>query len=160
MNPIDYALAVEKEGEAYYTELADQTSNPGLKKICQMLAGDERSHYTTFKTLKDDIEIIAADTTILSDAKTIFENMTVQNISDMDMTQKEMYQNALTLEQKTIAHYEQTHVEMTDPQITDMFIKILEEEKQHVLLLENIIEFLSRPDDWIENAEFNHLEDY
>lgn len=38
--------------------------------------------------------------------------------------------------------------------------KLAEEEKKHLFLLENLVEFISRPETWIENAEFNHLDDY
>ena len=29
-----------------------------------------------------------------------------------------------------------------------------------MFLLENMLDFISRPQTWLENAEFNHLEDY
>lgn len=34
------------------------------------------------------------------------------------------------------------------------------EEKRHFFILENIIDFVSRPQSWLENAEFNKLEEY
>jgi hypothetical protein len=34
------------------------------------------------------------------------------------------------------------------------------EEHKHYLLLERIIDFVSRPEQWLEDAEFYHLEDY
>ena len=41
-----------------------------------------------------------------------------------------------------------------------IFLKLAEEEKKHYFLLENIIDFVSRPATWLENAEFCHLEEY
>jgi rubrerythrin len=41
-----------------------------------------------------------------------------------------------------------------------IFLKLAGEEKKHMFLLENLVEFVSRPETWIENAEFNHLDDY
>ena len=41
-----------------------------------------------------------------------------------------------------------------------IFQKLAEEEKKHYFLLENIIQFVSRPETWLENAEFYHLEEY
>jgi len=41
-----------------------------------------------------------------------------------------------------------------------IFLKLAGEEKKHVFLLANLVEFVSRPETWIENAEFNHLDDY
>lgn len=38
--------------------------------------------------------------------------------------------------------------------------QIAEEEKQQKVVLENIIEMIERPDNWIENAEFYHFDQY
>ena len=41
-----------------------------------------------------------------------------------------------------------------------VFLKLAGEEKKHIFLLENLVEFVFSPETWIENAEFNHLDDY
>jgi rubrerythrin len=35
----------------------------------------------------------------------------------------------------------------------------VKEEKRHRWILENIIEFVTKPEVWAENAEFDHLEE-
>jgi len=42
----------------------------------------------------------------------------------------------------------------------ELFLRLAEEEKKHFFLLKNIVEFVSRPETWLENAEFYHLEEY
>ena len=42
----------------------------------------------------------------------------------------------------------------------DFFNKIADEEKRHQTVIENVIRFLDRPRQWLENAEWHHLEDY
>lgn len=42
----------------------------------------------------------------------------------------------------------------------NLLLKLAEEEKKHMFLLENLVEFIPRPETWIENAEFNHLVEY
>jgi hypothetical protein len=37
---------------------------------------------------------------------------------------------------------------------------LADEEKKHMILMENLIEFVSRPDTWLENAEWYHLDEY
>ena len=49
---------------------------------------------------------------------------------------------------------------MITTQQKDVFLKLADEEKKHYFLLGNIIEFISRPEHWLENAEFHHLEEY
>jgi len=41
-----------------------------------------------------------------------------------------------------------------------VLLHIAKDEKKHRFLLENTVEFLSRPNTWIENAEFHHLDEY
>lgn len=41
-----------------------------------------------------------------------------------------------------------------------MIDKLVSEEKKHVQVLENIIEMANRPNRWIEDTEFNHLDEY
>ena len=37
------------------------------------------------------------------------------------------------------------------------FLRIAEEERSHMVLLENLVEYISAPESWVESAEFNHL---
>jgi rubrerythrin len=41
-----------------------------------------------------------------------------------------------------------------------LFEQLAAEEAKHYFLLENLIDFVSRPEQWLENAEWHHLEDY
>jgi rubrerythrin len=41
-----------------------------------------------------------------------------------------------------------------------LFLQIAEEEKKHYWILENILNFISRPQNWLENAEWYHLDEY
>jgi rubrerythrin len=50
--------------------------------------------------------------------------------------------------------------EVTEEYQKEIFQRLADEEKKHYFLLENIIEFVSRPETWLENAEFYHLEEY
>ena len=49
MNVFDFAMKMEKDGEAFYREIAGKTKNPGLKSIFTTLADEEMEHYKTFK---------------------------------------------------------------------------------------------------------------
>ena len=41
-----------------------------------------------------------------------------------------------------------------------MFQMIFKEEQRHAKVLESVIEFVSSPEKWLENAEWYHLEEY
>ncbi len=162
MNIYKYAMKMEKDGESYYNELANKTDDAGLKHIVRMLANDEVKHYNIIEQMiKIDESAELAETGILKNAKNIFIKIKGKNlVFDFDLRQVDFYRKAQEFEEKSYKFY----IEMSDKvQIESqrkIFLKLAEEEKRHMFLLENLVEFVSRPETWIENAEFNHLEDY
>ena len=160
MNILEYAMQMEKDGEDYYRQLAQQTANIGLKTILTMLADEEVKHYNAIEkmeTAKPDM----AETTILTDAKNIFVQIQESKKSfGLDLGQIELYRKAQDIEKKSRDFYLEKAAEVEPNYQKELFLQLAEEEKKHYFLLENIIEFVSRPEQWLENAEFYHLEEY
>jgi len=102
-----------------------------------------------------------AETTILTDAKNIFAQIKESGESfDFDIKQTELYKKAQDIEEKSRDFYLEKANEVKEECQKGLFLKLAEEEKKHYFLLDNIIEFVSRPEHWLENAEFYHLEEY
>jgi rubrerythrin len=110
--------------------------------------------------MKEDIAPDLAETTVLSDAKDVFAKMreSVQNFN-LDASQTELYRKALKIEKQSRDFYLEKADEVEKTQ-KEIFLKLADEEKKHYFLLENIIDFVSRPKTWLENAEFYHLDEY
>ena len=160
MNPYEYAMEMEKEGEAFYRDLATQTDNTGLKRIFTMLADNEVKHYQAFKSMNEKGAELT-ETPIIEDVKAIFQEMKVANETDgIDQGQSKLYEEALLVENKNEAFYRAKAEESTDPAHKEIFIKIADEEKNHVVLLTNLVEMVQRPVTWIENAEYYQMEEY
>ncbi len=161
MNPYDYAMQMEKDGESYYRDGAARSSNKGLRNILTMLADAEVNHYNVFKQMKENEPVSVGDTAILSDVKNIFVAMRDEgDLEGLSVTQVELYKKAQEIEKKTEDFYLQQAIEVKDAGQKTIFQKIAEEEKKHYFILEQIIEFVSRPNHWLENAEWYHLEEY
>jgi len=162
MNIYKYAMKMEKDSENYYSELANKTGDVGLQNILKMLANDEVKHYNIIEQMmKTDVSAELAETGILKKVKNIFIKIKGKNIVfDFDLLQVDFYRKAQEIEEKSYKFY----IEMSDKAEIEsqrkIFLKLAEEEKKHMFLLENLVEFVSRPETWIENAEFNHLDDY
>jgi len=45
-------------------------------------------------------------------------------------------------------------------QAQELLLKMAKEEHKHWVILEGIIEFVSRPEQWVVNAEWNKMEVY
>jgi len=160
MNIFEYALQMEKDGEDYYRQLAQKTANKGLKTILTMLADEEVKHYNAIEKIKTT-EPHMAETTILTDAKNVFVQIQKSGESfDFDLGQAELYKKAQDIEERSRDFYMEKANEVKEGYQKEIFLRLADEEKKHYFLLENIIEFVSRPETWLENAEFYHLEEY
>ena len=102
-----------------------------------------------------------AETTILDDSENIFAEMSeAEWQADSAVDQIVLYEKALEIEQKSEEFYREKAQDVENQHHKDLFLKLAEEEKKHYFLVENIIDFVSRPQMWLENAEFCHLEEY
>ncbi len=161
MNIFEFAMQKEKYSEDYYRRLAGETNNKGLRNIFGMLAGEEAKHYSVIKQMKNKIPEKVYNTDVIPNAKDIFMRMKKSKEKfDFDASQIDVYKTAQDIEKNSREFYLQKADEAEDRCQKGIFAKLAEEEKKHYFLLQNIIEFVSRPETWLENAEFYHLEEY
>ena len=78
----------------------------------------------------------------------------------VNISQKELYKKAQQIEKKSQDFYSEKATEVNDLSQKGLFLQIAEEEKKHYWILENILNFISRPQNWLENAEWYHLDEY
>ena len=78
---------------------------------------------------------------------------------DVDVSHVEFYKKALKVETDSQKFYLERADEEKDSHRKEIFLKLAEEEKNHCVLLENIIGFVSQPADWLENPEWYHLDE-
>jgi rubrerythrin len=160
MSVFEIAMQMEKEGEQFYRELAEKTPNRGLALILTRLAADEARHYEVFSQMQERAPDMA-ETTILADAKGIFAEMVAQaGPFDLDTDAVDLYRQAQELEKKSQEFYLDMVQKVEGAAQKALLERIAAEEKKHYFLLENVIEFVSRPETWLENAEFTHLDAY
>lgn len=160
MDVFEYAIQMEKDGEAYYRQLAHRTSNHGLKAILTMLADEEVKHQNIFEQMKSAKPQLQ-ESQLLTRAKNIFVEMqgSEEPVPD-ESSQVDLYRKAQELEKKSETYYLEQAGKAGNSENAEIFRTLAQEEARHYVMLENIIEFISRPDTWLENAEFNHMEDY
>lgn len=160
MNIFEYAIEMEKVGEDYYRRLANRTDNKGLTLILTMLADDEVKHRITIEQMQTG-NTHMAETTVLIDAKNIFEKITESGEHfNFDIKQIEIYRKAQIIEESSRDFYLEKARQIEVEYQRELFGKLAEEESKHYFLLDNLIEFISAPDYFLENAEFNHLAEY
>ncbi len=155
MNVYEYAMKVEKEGEAYYREMAAAASNAGLKKIFTMLADEEVKHYNVFKSMMKKEKMNLEKLDLITDTKTIFQTLLEEkdNVT-FDVDQIQFYKDAIKREEHSHDFYTQNAEKLEDGNEKAIFLHIASEEVKHKQVLEEIVIFLEEPADWVASAEF------
>lgn len=161
MDIFQFAMDKEKFSEDYYRRLAEKTGSTGLRNICNMLADEESRHYRIVEQMSRRIPAEVAKTTLLGNAKKIFEKMgkSAEKLN-LDISELGLYQKAKDIERQSRQFYLKKAEEINDVCQKGIFKKLANEEQKHFILLENICDFVAKPQTFLENAEFHHLEDY
>ena len=162
MNVFEYAMQMELDGKAYYEEAAEKMTSPELKKIFMEIAGDEQKHYILFKAMKEgkDVEFIDEDATaILSSAKNIFVSLKEEH-KDFNFPDdaKNLWEHARDLEKTAEKFYREEADKLDDKKAAAILHKIADEEHRHWVTMENVINFIDRPNQWLEDAEWADLD--
>jgi rubrerythrin len=162
MDIFDVAIAIEKEGEAIYRTFANETSDRGAAHIFTWLANQEKKHGELFQELKVSGSAPVEESPALKGIRDIFAGWKETRARLMvKEPQVELYRQALDVEKRSAQFYEEAAHAATSDSARSAFLRIAAEEKTHQEILENVIEFITKPDFWAENAEFGHRgEDY
>lgn len=156
MNVYEYAMKVEKEGEDYYRELADKSTDVGLKRVFTLLADQEVKHYAALKKMSRNDGFDAKDyETFDSEEKTIYEILKENKGNGFPMDQIAYYKDAIAHEDDMASYYFKKAGEVDNE--ADKFIlnTIGEEEAKHKEILENILEYIQEPANEVCSAEFS-----
>lgn len=159
MNIFDYAMQMERDGEQFYRGLVDTSHDQGMARILAGLADDEARHYRIVAEMAKGVEPDMVETTVLTDAKNVFAQMQGKSF-ELGGPQVDVYHQAQEIERQSRDFYREKAEQMTAPAAKAILLQIADEEQRHFVLLDHIIEFMDRPKTWLENAEFNHLDEY
>ncbi len=160
MDIYKYAMQMELDGRHFYLDLAKKTNNTGIKSILTMVAESEAKHYNVILSMqKDDTTQYSADTEVLTNVKNIFMKMKEKKEIDVDVSQVEFYKKALEVETNSEKFYLERADDEKDPHRKEIFLTLANEEKSHCVLLENIVNFVSQPVNWLENSEWYHVDE-
>ena len=159
MNAYEYAMKIEKDGEVFYKQLAEEANHEGLSKIFMMLANEEVKHYKIFEKLSTNSDTITVPTMeVFKEAKEVFKEMHKDSVAySFEDQQIDFYRRAVKTEDDSYEQYLEKANEMTNIQHKEIFLQIAKEELKHKELLENILEYVEQPEEWISSAEFRNI---
>ncbi len=161
MDIFKFAMDKEKYSELYYRDLAERTENVGLRNILKMLADDEAEHLQAIERMKAGIPKKTVRTSVLTNARKAFEKMReAGGRLDFHTSEADLYAKAMKIEEESKRFYLKKAKEAKDPDQKEILEKLAQEEDRHLVLMENLHSFVSRPETYLEDAEFCHFDDY
>ena len=111
--------------------------------------------------MKTETPSEVTETPVLAIAREIFKKMkgSVERFR-FDISEADLYRKACDIEQESKTFYLDRAREAEDPDQKRIFRELAEEENKHLFLVRNICDFVSRPETYLEDAEFYHFDDY
>ncbi|NLL43837.1 MAG: ferritin family protein [Firmicutes bacterium] len=161
MTAIDFAIKMELDGEKYYLEQGEKAGHAGLKAVFALLAAEERAHAELLEKYKAKKDYELKDSQVPAHFKGIFENekdLQIEYKARPD--QLDAYQLALEKEQESIVLYEKMGAEAGSEEEKRLFNFLVEQEKIHYNMFQDLIEHVIKARQWVESAEFGLREDY
>jgi rubrerythrin len=162
MTALEFAIEMELDGQKYYLEQAKLNETNSVKSVCLILARDEEAHAQILKHKLSELPYALADTDTYSQMKNLFKDL--ENFkSDLreTPTQFEFYRSALKNEKQSIDLYTELLAKTEDEKEQELFQYLIEQEKLHYSLLDELSSELRHAEEWVESAEFGlRNEDY
>jgi rubrerythrin len=165
MDFLDAAKEIETRGMEQYSALAQTMQDKELSAIFDFMADQEERHYELFDSWQRNGTVPTGlpGETVLGKAKDAFENLAV-NFSGRNfvppINYEQVYKQAMEFENRSIVLYEEAFQKSDDDGRKWLLKLIVEQEKAHAQFITALLEFLHHPGEWLENAEWRHLDEY
>jgi len=161
MNVFEFAIKMEQDGEQYYKKQAEINRDNNLYSICMMLATDEAHHAQILINRQSQQSYELIDSETLKKAKNVF-----QGIGDVEMeiksipSQLDFYRIATEKEKQSIALYSELLSKSENQNDIEVLEFLIQQEKHHYEVLDNLAMLLQHTEEWVESAEFGLRKDF
>ncbi len=160
MNAIDYALKMELDGKAFYEKQAEDSKDLRIKQLFTMLAKDEQRHYEIIEGFKNTSYNYKGTETFKTTKNMFSEMLDKKQTFKVETNVFDAYRQAIEMEKKSVNLYSKEAANSKNAYEKSILLKLAEEEKKHQTILENLTEFIRKGDEWVESAEFTHLNEF
>jgi rubrerythrin len=159
MNTIDFAISMELEGQKYYLDLAELNKDNELHKVFLLLADSEKQHAELLEKYKKNEALSLEGQFIQPEFKSVFKDLK-QFRKEHTAKQLDAYRIACEQEEKSIDLYKKMKTNANNVSEEQMYEYLICQEEEHLILFEELVKMVTRPEEWVESAEFGIREDY
>lgn len=156
MEAIKKAIQMEKDGRAFYLNAAAQITSPLGEEVFQSLAADELVHLATFQKIFEK-EVSKKEWDDLVNSSKKYANLTVfpkdlksADGASADTNELDALNIAMDAEKKAIEFYGGILEETEDSLVRDILGEIIQQERNHYLILNEEFTYLSDTGHWYE----------
>jgi len=149
-DPLQYAIQLERDGQAFYTQAAAATRNPLGRKMFEGLAADERRHEEVLLGLSRESPAALEGEMPKRRLATLFATVgeALRRELDADASDTAAVEKALVMERASIAHYRQQAERAAGEHARALYRRLVEEEEQHADILQGCLTYLNRSGQW------------
>ncbi|MBM4403254.1 MAG: hypothetical protein FJ042_02525 [Candidatus Cloacimonetes bacterium] len=159
---IENVLQIEQTGYDYFRSLADKCHfNQGVRYILEMLAYEQDKLVNHLRDWDQGAVVNPSTADFFANAKDVFYELKAKiNEFSCEIDHLNLYRHARDIHQKALGGYQNAAQEIADAITLNHWQEVIDLKQKQIILLDNIIELLMRPELWVESPEFTHLEDY
>ena len=157
MNVFECAIKKEEEARLYYEKLAAAATVPELKNLFTMLADAEREHHDALVGMKGSMNPKMAGFKALEGAACLFKPLMAKRDLKED---PDAYRHVVKEEEEEVRFYEELAGQAKDEGSRKILLKIADEERKHLSIVENIYSFVESPKNFLAWGEFSNLTEY
>lgn len=160
MQILDQAIAMENRGEALYHSLAQQAGATPLGRAFLYLAGQEKKHAQLLDEHRRQ-GVVARGTDYSQRAEAVIDSFHAPKADiPAPLTIADIYYQAREVETQSILMYQQLAQQADSDAARELFLFLAGQEEKHYSLIGGMYEFLNRPNEWVEDAEFGLRPEY
>lgn len=162
MDVFDYAMKMEMDGKAFYEKGAVEADRPEIKKVLTTLAEEEQKHYDVFKSLKANADDQATQAMTETGTPALARNVFLKLADSGTDTlygdeQQKLWKEAIKIEEESEKLYRDAAAEENNEARRDLLNRIADEEKNHIYLIHNMIDFMRDPTGFVDSAQFKNF---
>ena len=157
MNVFECAIKKEEEARLYYEKLAAAATVPELKNLFTMLADAEREHLDALVGMKGGVNPQLTGFKALEGAACLFKPLMAKRDLKED---PDAYRHVVKEEEEEVRFYEELAGQAKDEGSRKILLKIADEERKHLSIVENIYSFVESPKNFLAWGEFSNLTEY
>lgn len=161
---VEFALKTESDGNGFYEHAAKHTNHKLARAAFEMLAKEEIRHVQLIESLGQalesgaEVEVDSPDMKALQTGiQTIYGAAVAEPVED-EMKPEEAYQKAIELEQRISKLYFEYASECDSDAAKHLFNVLYREEQDHLSLLEDMLGYLTDPNQWFVDRDMVMLD--